>query len=230
MAGAAGPGEVGAPFIVRGKIVAVGPEAELAIKGPASIEGKATVSGTVVAENLPSAGGWSPTDHGLKAWTFDPNMVAGGSLLSAGVVKLDRINVRAPVVVRTAYFWTSVAGSSLTADQNFIGLYNSTGTLLVSVDADVPFAATAGLQTVALGTALALAEGFYWFAWLTNGGTAPTVARGTAVTGGTGVINLGLAAATFRSATNGTGQTALPASLTVGSNAANFANMWVALG
>lgn len=171
----------------------------------------------------------TPEDHGIKAWSIDPAAVQGGTLLTAGTVKLDRINIRRKMSVTTAYIWTSVAGSSLTADQNFIGLYSSAGTRLVTVDVDTDFAAAAGLQTIALGSTVDLDAGFVYFAWLTNGGTAPTVARATGVTGGTNPLNVGQAVGVSRSAMNATSQTSLPSSLTLANNVKNFAVMWCAL-
>lgn len=191
----------------------------------------ATEDGVLALETL--AGGdanhWIASDHGLKAWTFDPNVIAGGNSLTGGVIKLDRFNIRSPITVSSARIWTVVAGSTLTADQNYVGIYDSTGARLVTVDADVAFAATAGIQTIDLGSALLLTPGFYWWAWLTNGGTAPQIARAATATGKTAAINVGLTASTARSATNSTGQTTLPASITPASNANNSADLWVGL-
>jgi hypothetical protein len=64
-----------------------------------------------------------------------------------------------------------------------------------------------------------------------NAGTAPTVARATGSAGIATAVNMGLTSGTYRYATNGVGQTALPASITPGSNVATgFAGPWVAAG
>lgn len=194
--------------------------------------GDVSAGGAVTGDNVSAtaANRWEPADHGWKVWAYDPAFVVAGTLLTGGTVKLDRFNIRSDITVNTAYFWSSVTGSGLTADQNYIGIYSLAGARLITVDVDVAMAATAGLQTVALGSTLSLPAGSYWFAWLTNGGTAPTIARATALTAGTAVLNGGLTAATARSATGPTSQTTLPTSITPASNTTNFAAMWFALG
>lgn len=216
------PGETQGPFNVRGRINVVGPDARVAVKG------------AVEAENLPLdvAGGWLPSDHNLKAWTYDPAMVQGGtnsSLAGGNKVKLDRINVRQAVQVTTAYIWTVVAGANLTADQNYVGIYSAAGVLLWSSDADDEFVATAGLQTFDLGSPLTLEPPFVWFAWLTNGGTAPQLSRLSTAAGGTVPASVGQGLAQARSLTVGGAVTVLPSSFAPGTGALNFAHHWAGL-
>ncbi len=90
--------------------------------------------------------------------------------------------------------------------------------------ADVPFQSV-GTKTLALSAPYAAAAGKYWVAILANAATAPTIFRN----GSTLSASPGLSAATARFALNGTALTALPASITPGSNViASGIPYWVA--
>ena len=103
------------------------------------------------------------------------------------------------------------------ANQNFAGIYSSAGALLGSsaagsLDSKVT---SLGVITQPLASPVPLGPGFYWAALMFNGTTPPVVA--TAPNNLTNA-NAGLSAASYRWATNGTGTTALPASVTPSSN------------
>lgn len=173
--------------------------------------------GNTWALNQPR-GDWLPSDAGLLEFNFDPAAASStGVILVTNKVALARINVRTPIVANNIIFHVDTAGSSLTANQNLCGIYNSAGTLLVSSPAgglDSKVTST-GVITQALSAPQALGPGFYWIALLFNGTTPPTVA--SAANNLTNA-NTGLTAATYRWATNGTGTTSLPATITPSSN------------
>jgi hypothetical protein len=162
--------------------------------------------GNTWALNQPR-GDWLPGDAASST----------GVILVTNKVALARINVRTPMVVNNIVFHVDTAGASLTANQNLCGIYSSAGTLLVSSPAgglDSKVTST-GVITQALSGPQALGPGFYWVALLFNGTTPPTVASAA---NNLVNANTGLTAATYRWATNGTGTTALPATITPSSN------------
>lgn len=168
------------------------------------------------------------SDTSFLAWNYDPAFMSTGQVLTTGVVYLVRINVRSPMTVTNVILFLSTAGASLTANESFAGLYNSSGTL-IGATADQSTAWTSGsavMKTMALaGGPYALTTGYYWVGIVSNGGTQPTFGRWAsfALTSS----NAGLAAAGYRWATNGTG-TSL-ANITPSANSSYQQQLWAAL-
>ncbi|MFF9268616.1 hypothetical protein [Streptomyces rochei] len=166
-------------------------------------------------------------DHGFLSWSIDPTRctVASSAATTHGVIHLTKLKVvnRATVVTNLVAS-LATGGVTLTAGQCFAGLYNSSGTLLAATADQAAAWATAGVKTMALSSPQTLAVGTYWVALLTNGGGAGVqfVADGG---GFAGTTNAG----TSRSLTSGTTQTALPASITLGSAANHGYTRFVAL-
>lgn len=189
--------------------------------GGAAVLNVGTTTGTVAAGDAVGTAVqtlWTPASQGLKGWTFDPVMVSSSGVApTAGVVSLGAIQLYSAFTSTNFYWSVATAGATLTAGQNFVGLYNSAGNLVWSTSADTT-ATTTGLKTETM--AVALTAGKYWGAAVFNGTTVPGLARCGAVAGSTAAINLGLTGAALRSATNGATQTALPNPITLSSNAA----------
>ena len=168
-------------------------------------------------------------DHGLLTWTQDPaTLRSTGDNVTAGVVYLAKVKiVERSTVVSNILYGVVTAGTGLTAGQNFVGLYNSSGTrLAVSADQTTNFG-SAGTKTAAI-TPQTLAVGNYYVAILVNltPGTIPQFATGA---GGSSATNAGLTAGTARFLTALTGQTSLPASITLSSGTVNNGSRWAAL-
>jgi hypothetical protein len=169
-----------------------------------------------------------PDDHGLITWTDAPTGLSGAGFgLTAGQVYLSKFKIvdRSTVVSNIKYYLT-VAQAGGTAGQNFVGLYNSSGTLLIaSADQTTNFSTT-GEKTAAI-TPQTLAVGSYYVAFLANHTTtAPSVAGGG---GNSGLNNVGLTAGTGRFLNTSAGNTALPASITLASQSLNTASRWAGL-
>lgn len=173
---------------------------------------------------------FTPNDHGLITWTQDPaTLRSGGDSVTAGVVYLSKVKIvdRSTVVSNIKVGLVNTP-TLLTAGQNFVGLYDSSGTLLVSSADQAAAWATAGEKTAAI-TPQTLAVGTYYVAILANfTGTAPQFATG-AGHGQSAVTNSGLSTGTSRFLTSGAAQTALPASITLGSATPNSGSRWAAL-
>lgn len=189
-----------------------------------TIEGYAHVTGF-------DNGDASPSAHNLVAWTYDPSHAVNAIELTGGTVYLAKLHITRTVSVTKLYWWMSVAGATVTAGQNFGGLYDSAGTRLVTADADATVTATAGLQTLTIASTALTAGTFVWGALVFNATTKPTVQYASGATGAGTAVNAGLTAATLRHATAGTSQTSLPASITPASNTASLlAGPWMAVG
>jgi hypothetical protein len=159
-----------------------------------------------------------PSDQNLISWSVDPATPVNSTVVPTGALQLVRVLVRKATTVTNIIVDVATAGVTLTASENFVGLYNSSGTLLSgSADQTTNFG-TAGTYTIPLTTPQAVVAGTYYVGILTNGTTGPQMARGNGLSGGVSFANAGLTASTYRYATNGTGLTSLPASVTMGSN------------
>ena len=175
--------------------------------------------------NLPA---FRPDDHGLITWTDPPTSLSGAGFgLTAGQVYLSKFKIvdRSTVVSNIKYYLT-VAQVGGTSGQNFVGLYNSSGTLLIASGDQTTNFSTTGEKTAAI-TPQTLAVGSYYVAFLANHSTtAPSVAGGG---GNSGLNNVGLTAGTGRFLNTGAGNSALPASITLASQSLNTASRWAGL-
>jgi hypothetical protein len=195
----------------------------LTVGGDVSVTGNLHVTGAALGEVVPA-------NQNLVAWTYDPSSASNSTQVTLGTVYLCAVYVQRTVAI-TKMYWqvASATGGTPTSNQNVIGLFNSSGTLLQSavIDADI---SSTGLKTATISSQSVTAGSMYWVGFVFNAGTAPTVARTTAVTGTGTLVNVGLTAASFRFAVNGTGQTTL-ASITPSNNTATtFAGPWAAIG
>lgn len=152
--------------------------------------------------------GWAPQDQGFIQYTVDPALPTNTAALVSGTLTVGQVMVRAAATVNRLAIRITGAGAGLTAGQNFLGLYNSAGSL-VAQTADQSAAWTATGQMMPVVTApVGIAAGKYWIAVLSNGATPPTLR--CANQGGDG--NFALTGASLRFATAAVAQTVLPAS------------------
>lgn len=171
---------------------------------------------------------FTPADHAMLLWTADPGVISGsGFQLALGRVYLSKIKVNAPVTVSNMHYHVETAGTSLTAGQCFVGLYDSSGNrVAVSSDQATAMAST-GAKTAAFTASAALSVGYYYAAFLANGaGTVPNVSGGS---GNSGVASNNLSTAASRSLNTGTGNTSLPTAITMASQSVNIAIRWAGL-
>lgn len=166
-----------------------------------------------------------PPDHGMTAWTYDPSFASSTTLLTAGTLYRIALDLRDPTVVTGIHSLFSTAGSGLTAGQNFVGLYNSSGTLIAEANADTFFTSTNTGARVTFSPVFCK-PGKYYVAYLANGTTPPTLLRTNGAF--TGTNNVNLSASTYRYATNGTALTALPATITLSGGAVG-PSLWAAI-
>lgn len=168
-------------------------------------------------------------DHNFLAWTQDPATCATSTdSTNAGDVYLSKIKITSrSTVVNTISYGVSGAPAGLTSGQNFVGIYNSSGTLLaVSTDQTTNFG-SAGAKTATLTGPITLAVGYYYVAFLSNGTTPPTFMAGS--NGFQTGLNSGLTVGTGRSIRFDTSATSLPSSITLSSCIFNGYLRWAGL-
>jgi hypothetical protein len=170
-----------------------------------------------------------PEDQNLLAWTGDPNDAGHVTAHSAagvgGRVTLVRIKFRRSILVSN--IWLGLSGLPAGGDvlaNCYIGLYDSTGTLVAtSADVSASLTTSAVAKPLAMATPVRVKPGFYYIALLLNG-TWTTNSFTLKATGGGVSVNAGLSAGALRYSTLLTGQTTLPASITLSTQATSTIN------
>ncbi|MGW4728084.1 hypothetical protein ACWEQC_02575 [Streptomyces shenzhenensis] len=119
------------------------------------------------------AGEWSPADHGLLAWAFDPALAQSTGLFpGSGPIRVTAVRLRSAATIgRIVWFATGYAGGLQTG--SWAGLYNASGSR-VAMTGDMSTAAyepaeqhDAGGGTISspLTAAYSAAAGIYYIAW-----------------------------------------------------------------
>ncbi|SRR6266568_3650538 len=175
------------------------------------ITGSLTVGGAAITSNAsPST---QPTDLGYQSWAYDPIGCRAGQILTSGVLFMVRLQIRQSLSLSTIYIGVTTPGSGLTAGQNLVGLYNSSGTLVGSTgDQATSWTTGSAEKIISLTSSAAVTAGFYWVGILSNGTTPPTLAVGSQLIGNLGGAAAGGSARRFGSF--GSALTALPTSVT----------------
>ena len=166
---------------------------------------------------------WVPAHNKLLAATCDPATATANLTLSAGFVWFNKIWLPETISVTTLQIGLQVAGSSLTAGQNFGGIYDAAGNLIAKTADQATAWQSGGFKSMALtaesGFSLTLPGGpgvWIYGALLANGSTAPqAIMRPSPPSAVMLAANLNLSAADgLRAAFSSTGsRTALPATV-----------------
>lgn len=188
-----------------------------------TVTGHLAVTGHALGQDTPAV-------HGVAAWAYDPALAVNSTQPNSGTVYLTRVDIAADVSVTRLYWWIGNEAFGAVAGQNAVGLYSPAGTLLAAVNVDATVT-TAALKITDIPAQALTAGSFCWVAMLFNATGTPGLTRGTGWTGVGLAANLGLAPAEYRFAMNGSGLTALPASLNLAANVGtDFAGPWAAVG
>lgn len=190
-----------------------------------SQDARITANEAAIASLRSSSG--VPSDQGLQAWTFDPGVAQNNVVLTPGTVNMAKVFLNAGSVTAVG-FLLSVVGVTLTAGQNFVGIYDGTGTRLgVSADQTASWGTLGYKQATLVSPAVIPSAGFYYLAVLCNAATGISVIRGSNPSGGSGFVNFNLTNATARFANGPTAQTSLPASVTMASRTPASPAYWM---
>lgn len=177
--------------------------------GQVAFSQSSTVQGIVMPPGM-----FLAQDYGFETWSFDPGAPASSVIAVNGRVYLSKLMIRRDVTIDTIWWSVTTAGATPTAGQNEVGLFSSAGTRLAATNVDAVISST-GPKNTAITAVNLLANTFVWVGFVFNAATAPTLARGSSFES---TPSMNLTAATLRYALNGTGATALPASITPGDN------------
>jgi len=157
---------------------------------------------------------------GLKAAAYDSRLAINNSALVAGVVQLFEVFV--PETFDCTTIHASITTAAVTPSNAFAGIYDDQGALVgQTADQSTPWQSV-GNKAMALVAPVRLhGQRRYYIALLIGAaGTLPNFNRASSGS----VTNAG-ASAPFRSATSGSGLTALPASITLAGVTAS-SNAW----
>lgn len=178
-------------------------------------------------QNLDRAQSTTALDHDLLYWEFDPATNMVGSTITSGTVSMSKLWVRQSVTITNVAVAVTTVGAGLVAGQNFAGLYDSLGTLLSATADQTANWGTVGFKEMALTAPQAVSPGFYYVAVVSNAGTTPAFARGSALTAS--IANAKLTATNGRFTTGPAGQTSLPASIVMAARTLTGNTLWVAV-
>lgn len=158
-----------------------------------------------------------PSDQGLLAWTYDPDIAGHVTAQSnagvAGRVTLTKIQIRKSITWANIWFGLSGLDAGATLSNCYLGVYNAAGTRVgVTVDISADLMTGAVAKAVALTAPFTAAPGEYFIAMLLNG-TWTTNALHFKASGAGISVNANLTAPRLRYSNMLTGQTSLPASL-----------------
>lgn len=173
---------------------------------------------------------WLPSDNNLIAAAFDPaSCDDNGSSPISGTVYMIAVNVRYATTISYLHAVIGVAGSGLTNNQCYLGLYSSSGTLLAQTANQSTSWTTAGNVKAALTSSYNAAAGTYYVAILANGTTRPYFACGSALGANFTPGNANLTAATARFGRGPASRTSLPSSITMSSLVMDSNSYWAAV-
>ncbi|MFJ8027439.1 hypothetical protein [Streptomyces sp. NPDC096311] len=177
----------------------------------------------------PPINAWTPQDHGLSAWSFDPaSSSTTGTTLSAGFIYLVELQLRQPTTLNKVHAVLGAAGSGLTASQCLAGYYDTAGNR-VGLTADQSAVwNSAGNKAMNLLAPYSAPAGKVYAAFLFNGTTSPTFACGSTLGAAFTPGNANLTAGAYRFCRSAAGQTALPATITLSGYTPDANNVWAA--
>ena len=177
--------------------------------------------GSALEQSAAPMGGVLPSDHGLAAWTYDPLLTRANGVITAGTLYLAGIYLRASVpLIRQLWWINGAGGTTVTASQNWAGLYRWDGILMGSVNVDNKNS-VGGKSAILTSPVRNPIPGLYWVALLWNGSNLPSMAKMDPSTFDAYCIGLGAQPGLYRFTANGTRLTALPGSINPANNLNN---------
>ncbi|MER6236548.1 hypothetical protein ABT185_10840 [Streptomyces clavifer] len=171
-----------------------------------------------------------PADQGLISWSFDPSAAVNFSAPLGGSVYLVKVILRRAATISKVVLHTVAAGSGLTANQNYAGLYTTSGTR-VGVTASQSSAWTTANNTLsmALTAPYSASAGAYYVAFVANGSVRPGFVSGSNLGMVRTAGNANLASSGYRYCIGATGQTSLPTNISIGSATPDANAYWAGL-
>lgn len=165
--------------------------------------------------------------NGLITWNFDPNVINSNYPVASGTINLHKIYLPTTATVSNVLVAVQAAGSGLTSGDNLIGLYNAAGTrVAVTADQTTTWGST-GVKTAAFTSSFTPAAPGVYFVAVLSVGTTPVTLYGSPGSGA--VYNANTTGATLVHATGPTGQTTMPATITMSGLTSSSLSIWAGL-
>lgn len=166
------------PAATSGALPAPAPATAFQLPPGTVATGALTVEGTL---SSPAVSSPSPAAAGFAAWAYDPamfNAIHAAALGTAGSISLIKCPVAAATSCTAVRVWVQNGGLSLTSNQNFAGIYSSTGALIATTADQSTNWASSGVMVDATltGAPFSIKPPFVWVAVLWNGSSAPSLA------------------------------------------------------
>lgn len=166
-------------------------------------------------------------DQGAITWNYSPGVNMVATTFTSGTVQMAKLWVRQAVTVTNMIAGIGTVGAALVAGQNFAGLYDAAGNRLgVTADQTANWG-TVGGKIMALTAPVAVTPGAYYMALLSNAGTTPAFARGSALTAS--IANFNTTATDGVWTTGPAAQTSLPATITMAARTLTGNALWAAM-
>ena len=163
---------------------------------------------------IPTVNAPTPASSGLKAWSMDPASQSSTVLaLTSGVMLLAQINLDHSTTLTNVLFKTGTIGAA-TQTTGLVGLYTQAGVLLSGSTNATNWTSTSTGYTIALGSAQTVGPGVFYVGILVQATTMPNLqgtSAGTLTLGAS--VSAGTLAGGARALTYGTGQSALPTTI-----------------
>jgi hypothetical protein len=172
--------------------------------------------------------GWFPSDYGLLGWTYDPNYPSGVAGVATTTMAMIKLKLNDGTVSALGVS-VSTVGSGLTAGQNFLALYDVAGNLIGQTADQSAAWTTTGYKQASLITPVAVTQGYYYAAILSNGTTPPLFLRGANLSAGAGLLNLSLSASDYRFSVVNAAGTTPPATVNLGARTASITAYWMSV-
>ncbi|MGW3821778.1 hypothetical protein ACWEAF_05585 [Streptomyces sp. NPDC005071] len=191
---------------------------------PADIGAYDSASGAALENLRPDL----PSEQGLLAWTYDPNMAGHVTAQSnagvAGRITLVRIIIRKTITWSNVWLGLSGVDAAAVLANCYLGVYDSSGALKgTTADISTSLMSGATAKPLPLATPFTAVPGTYFIAMLLNGTWATNSL--TFKASGAGVsTNAGLSAPNLRYSNMLSAQTTLPSSLTLSGQTTTIIN------
>lgn len=204
---------------------------------PVTLKAGSTLEVVKVSGSGPSASGINldfpasyPSDQGLLAWTYDPDIAghvtAQSSAGVAGRITLTKIQIRKTITWSNVWLGLSGVDTAAALTNCYVGVYNASGTLMgTTADLSATFVNAANAKAIALPLTAAFTAppGEYFIAMLLNGTWGTNVLHFKS--SGAGIsVNANLTPPRLRYSNLLSGQTALPASIDLSQQSTSLIN------
>lgn len=196
--------------------------------GPTSGAAGAVTARGLVAADLDAT--LTPDWQGYLGWTCDPAIASFAFQPTAGIIYLYKVMTPYAYTISAIDVWINQGGTGATSLANcFLGIYDSGGTRqFVSADQSSPWASAHAVAVTSVN--YTVTAGSYILLAILVGQQATTPVKFFSINSpGSTLLNQNLSAGAYRAGSLLTGQTVLPASLTLSGEGQQGTVSWIAV-